>query len=137
MRKLLTVLAMIGTFATPAIASDHSAVQNDRTALPQQGSESFAKPPEAAASVTMKCSASTEGLTSAEPFRLGRSLSNLQGEGSSRWKRCFHSSFAKGFAGRIECLHGPAIIVALAARWTRARIGNCTLPHVVSGKWDR
>jgi hypothetical protein len=24
MRKLLTVLAMIGTFATPAIASDHS-----------------------------------------------------------------------------------------------------------------
>ena len=41
MRKLLTVLAMIGTFATPAIASDHSAVQNDRTALPQQGSESF------------------------------------------------------------------------------------------------
>jgi hypothetical protein len=66
MRKLLTVLAMIGTFATPAIASDHSlarrpAVQNNRTALPQQGSESFAMTPKSGSAINSNSPEATGG----------------------------------------------------------------------------
>ena len=61
MRKLLTVLAMIGTFATPAIASDHSAVQNDRTALPQQGSKSFAMTPKSGSAINSNSREATGG----------------------------------------------------------------------------
>lgn len=56
MRKLLTILTMIGVFATPAVAGSHSfarrpAIQNEQTVLRQPGLDSFAMTPKPGSAV--------------------------------------------------------------------------------------
>jgi len=63
-------------------------------------------------------------------------LGQLGGPVPSGWKHCLGAALAENFAPGIECLHRPAIVVALAVRWARAFIGDGAAVHHISGIRD-
>jgi hypothetical protein len=54
----------------------------------------------------------------------------------SGWKHCLCAALAENFATGIECLHRPAIVVALALRRARACVGDGAAVHHISGIRD-